>query len=271
MERGLMITPAHHDSLLAVIEGSLSIDEAARRHGVTPAEVERWRASYVSGLRQGARGRRPRATWVAVAAALAVVLGTADAWAQSTSCAGFASWPNRLWCFIEDRPARASEVNANFKVVSDISPPVGSIIAWHKSLTGVPALPGSWVECDGRTISDVDSPLNGRQVPNLNTGRFLRGAGTSGTLQDDALQEHRHELNAGTTIDLLRNVHPSGNRELYSSDQANLTGVGAGYYDIYVTVAPIISAPVGIGTNAARTATETRPSNMSVVWIIRIK
>lgn len=68
--------------------------------------------------------------------------------------------------------------------------PLGVIVAWDKSATGVPALADQGrddlVECNGQTISDVESPMNGRVVQDLNgtTGsqcrRFLRGNATSG-------------------------------------------------------------------------------------------
>ena len=62
--------------------------------------------------------------------------------------------------------------------------PIGSIIALAKSLTGIPPLLPSFVQCDGQVLSDGDSPLNGQTIPDLNaaagTARFLRGAATSG-------------------------------------------------------------------------------------------
>jgi hypothetical protein len=71
-------------------------------------------------------------------------------------------------------------------------PPIGSIIAWHKSADGVPTqLPHGWVECNGQFATDDPStPVDERDVPNLNTasgyggGRFLRGGATSGGMQD---------------------------------------------------------------------------------------
>ncbi len=68
----------------------------------------------------------------------------------------------------------------------DVKPPIGSIIAWAESLTGVPTLSEGWVECNGQTLSDADSPLNGQTIPDLNgfgggAQRFLRGATSSGT------------------------------------------------------------------------------------------
>lgn len=66
--------------------------------------------------------------------------------------------------------------------------PVGSIVAWAKSFTGVPSqLTDGWVECNGQVLSDLSSGLNGATIPNLNgaaagTHRFLRGSTTSGSV-----------------------------------------------------------------------------------------
>ena len=59
--------------------------------------------------------------------------------------------------------------------------PIGGIIPWAKTLTDVPALGESWIECDGSVVSDANSPINGQTVPDLNgDNRFLRGDSTSG-------------------------------------------------------------------------------------------
>ena len=71
--------------------------------------------------------------------------------------------------------------------------PVGIILPWHKSMTGVPNLPPEWLECNGQTISDVASPMNGQAVPDLNNqvysggrGYYLRGGATSGVFNDSS-------------------------------------------------------------------------------------
>src|SRR3972149_936817 len=74
------------------------------------------------------------------------------------------------------------------QIVQDDRDLVGSIKAYAKSFTGVPSnnLTAFWVECNGQTLSDAESPLNGQTIPNLNNaveetyGRFLRGGLTSG-------------------------------------------------------------------------------------------
>lgn len=62
-----------------------------------------------------------------------------------------------------------------------VASPIGSIIAWLKSYTHTPTLPTGWVECNGQTLSDSESPYNGQTIPSLNsTNIFLRGNTTSG-------------------------------------------------------------------------------------------
>lgn len=65
--------------------------------------------------------------------------------------------------------------------------PIGTIINWHRDLMGTSApleMPLGWVECNGQTLSDPESVLNGKVIPNLNSeGRFLRGGNTSGNMQ----------------------------------------------------------------------------------------
>jgi len=76
--------------------------------------------------------------------------------------------------------------------------PIGGIIAWGKSITGCPTLSANFMECDGSTINDADSPMNGQEVPNLNAGgRFLYGATTSGgTKTEDFLPNHTHSYDS---------------------------------------------------------------------------
>lgn len=94
-------------------------------------------------------------------------------------------------------------------LVSDASPPVGSIIAYNPgyftntanagfTVTG-PAgntvaqvntyLPENWRVCDGAALNDPSSPIwvgAGRNLPNLTSSRFLRGATTAGGIGGQA-------------------------------------------------------------------------------------
>ena len=71
-------------------------------------------------------------------------------------------------------------VEKESRSVGDV--PVGGIVAWAKSLSGVPNLAEGWVECDGSVLVDSQSSLNGQTIPDLNgDNRFLKGNSTSGT------------------------------------------------------------------------------------------
>lgn len=133
------------------------------------------------------------------------------------------------------------------------SVPIGSIIAWHKSFANTPALPAGWVECNGQTLNNPASPYNGQVIPNLNSntqdgsinsGMFLRGASTSGTMQADGTAPNGL---SGTVFGLM-----SAN---------NVSSQGGGWWNGNT------QAPVTFSS----TDSETRPANMSVVWIMRVE
>lgn len=142
--------------------------------------------------------------------------------------------------------------------------PIGTILPWHKNIT-IPALtlPDGFVECNGQTLNDLTSPINGAAIPNLNgDGRFLRGASTSGTAQEDAFQGHYHEVR-GDINDCPSNMITAAS----GGAQTNIAG-GSQWYAEDVTAKDTIDNGVN---GIPRTSNETRPKNMSVVWIIKVK
>jgi|ERR1043166_21110 hypothetical protein len=126
--------------------------------------------------------------------------------------------------------------------------PVGAVLPWLKSLTGAPALPAQFLECNGQTVSDAASPFNGQTLPNLNGGnRFLRGNSTSGGTGGAAT--HTHTFGGSTDI------------EDGDHDVQNASGSP-------VSVAAFAHTHAFSGTTAAGSSL---PPYMDVVWIIRIK
>ena len=113
--------------------------------------------------------------------------------------------------------------------------PIGGIVAWVKSLPGVPNLAEGWVECDGAVLSDALSPLNGQTIPDLNDGIFLEGQTTSGATGGAASNSHIHTV----------------------SDTAVASGAGA----------------LGISADTTSTPSipENRPPFYTVVWIMRVR
>lgn len=57
--------------------------------------------------------------------------------------------------------------------------PVGVILPFIGPLD---SLPEGWLPCDGRTVADAGSPINGVQLPDLTDGRFLMGIGSDGMI-----------------------------------------------------------------------------------------
>ena len=99
--------------------------------------------------------------------------------------------------------------------------PIGAIIAWAKTMASVPqTLPVGWVECDGSTISDAQSPMNGEDLPDLNGGEFLRGAATSGGTGGSDTMAHTH-TGASHTHTL---THASADIGLNSTNNTIKTG-----------------------------------------------
>jgi hypothetical protein len=172
--------------------------------------------------------------------------------------------------------------------------PVGSMIPWHKNFAGsdpmnAPALPAEWVEANGQTITDPDSPFDGTAVPDLNgQGLFVRGAPSSGGTQTDQVQGHKH-LFSGTpdvTADRIPRPSPSfgnprvlvevsGNQHLAAFpipglDHVTLPG-GSLKHTHQFTPKGVIGDPVQTIFGPLRIGSETRPVNFSVVWIIKIK
>ena len=129
--------------------------------------------------------------------------------------------------------------------VMTASVPIGCIIGWHKDFCEKElALPGSWIECNGQTINDEKSIFHNETVPNLNgERRFLRGDNASGKIEEDQLKKHTHNGHFQITGGVIENVCWNlGARSSWCSGPVSETG-----------------------------GDETRPKNMSVVWIMKIK
>lgn len=154
--------------------------------------------------------------------------------------------------FVNGNVADADEVNANFdEIVDEFNlttatgklalgiPPVGAILPWAKTLTGVPALPSGYVECDGSVLSDAGSPLNGQTIPDLNgSNQFMRGNSTSGGT-------------GGVASHSLQHTHYLDNA--LSNGQEFSAGTA------------------GLASAELSTPTDNRPPFYDIVWIMRIK
>ena len=128
--------------------------------------------------------------------------------------------------------------------------PVGSVLAWLKSYTNTPALSSGWVECNGQVLSDGDSVYDGQTIPNLNGGKFLRGASTSGGTGGTIIKYLK-------TTGVVSNINAVGDViGSLSNGQALATFKGAGANTINWKSDEI---------------SDSRPPYYNVVWIMKVK
>lgn len=134
--------------------------------------------------------------------------------------------------------------------------PIGSIVAWAKSFTGVPALSADsvFVECNGQVLDDPSSLLNGQTIPNLNSGGveethsyFLRGHTASGTTGASQNKQHNHDLKTSNAAGSGGSPGEHAVRGTDTLDHQSTTGI------------------INDG------GTENRPMFYTVVWIMRVK
>lgn len=132
---------------------------------------------------------------------------------------------------------------------STVMLPLGSIIAWADYITGVPALTGGWVQCDGQTLSDADSPYNGQVIPNINGNNyFLRGNSTSGSTGGASTHTHANlVVNSSALTDHTTAGPETGGSTTLSKDH---------YHSITVSFA---------------TSSSNIPKSIKLKWIMRIK
>ncbi|MCP4129740.1 MAG: hypothetical protein GY754_01870 [bacterium] len=181
--------------------------------------------------------------------------------------------------------ASNSEIESLRKIIA----PVGSIQAWHKTLDESLEIPAGWVECNGQVVNDTESDYDGLTVPDLNgEGRFLRGGAVSGELEEDATAvnglgadsggSHAHSITEYYQIPLhgTSTYNPGsgdegssgGTTTTPSGNQSGLAYTNIGDQGLYYTMT---TNTTGSHSHSLTGDTETRPSNMSVVWIMRIK
>ncbi len=136
--------------------------------------------------------------------------------------------------------------------------PVGTIFTLHTPKDSKPSIPANWLLCDGRTVKDAQSPFNGESVPNLNgEQRFLRGGTESGVLQDELWR---------TLIIRFESLHES---QQSPTDTIKVPTTGESPMRVHTghATGPQIRFP----RFSYATDDETRPKNMSVIYIIKVK
>ena len=171
------------------------------------------------------------------------------------------------------------EKNQLAALLKKVEVPVGSVEAF----AGVKAkIPEGWMLCDGRTLLRADYPelfdaisttfgyttSANFKIPDLR-GEFIRGfsdgksgidTGRSfGSAQADAFQGHWHKIGYDSDDDWFAGYTSGGNGH----------GWGAGYGQQYLSARDAKADASNHGT--PRTASETRPRNIALNYIIKVK
>jgi hypothetical protein len=159
--------------------------------------------------------------------------------------------------------------------INTIDIPIGGIIWWYKNLTGVPALPSGWVECNGQVLDDSESLLNGQTIPNINgSGYFIRGSATAGITQLSQTKSHNHTAFAqnGATVQrgslfgtdvYCGTVSAAGTQWGFKLDKIMADGE--------YTVVDGSKFFIGVNYSTIGSPDESRPVNISMVAIMRVK
>ncbi len=180
------------EDVLRLICGVTTTDEVARRHGVTAAEVERWRSDYQSAIEKLATAPRRQARvgvmFAATLVAIAVGSWSTDAWAQSCT----QTLPNGLVTFCPDAPARADQVNQNFlREVQLLEQKVGTAGSAAVTMTGAVTSAGAV------TVNNTLTTTGALSTPRINF------TGTSGVVTWPA-------ANVGAKLQMAGNAHELG-------------------------------------------------------------
>lgn len=123
----------------------------------------------------------------------------------------------------------------------DVPIPIGIIMAWVKSMPGMSTLPEGWVECNGQTLADSASLLDGQIIPDLNgTQSLLKGSSTSGLTGMIA--------NSSTITDTTGNHGYHAYNESYTSTH-----------------------PRYLGNHSHSLVTTGMTNSYEIVWIMKIK
>lgn len=147
-----------------------------------------------------------------------------------------------------------SSTELNIRIIQDDKDTIGTVKAYLKDFTGIPNnnLSAFWVECNGQTLSDSESPLDGQTIPDLNgssgTESFLRGQTSSGGTGGS--ESHTHSV--------PRDGWGESPSTLSGRIVTTETGDGGG----------TLGKATGNNTSGSNS---TLPTYYEVVWILKIK
>ena len=190
--------------VVQVIAGKLTAAQVAERHHVSTADVELWAQTYLAGLEGAAAGARSlrRKRWPAVLVGCLMVAGLASrvSLASGSSCGE--TLPGTLQPFCPDEPARALDLNQNFRaLIALIEGKVGSLSSPDVT---VPGGVGASRATFTAVAFDGGSPSPVIVNDTVSQALVLVGQGTSPnrrvTVRDDLVVTSDVSVNGTTTL-----------------------------------------------------------------------
>ena len=156
--------------------------------------------------------------------------------------------------------------------------PIGTIIPWINKvekdgvLVDFPVAEG-WHKCDGTTIPS-GSIWAGKTTPDLNGEmRFLRGAPESSVLEteEDQLQDHKHKFHDPGHIHKYTYRHKHNRPDAAPGATHPIDQLESEVLNNEATTSTSTGITITEVEDTYRTGSETRPKNMHVIYIMKVK
>ena len=250
--------------------------------------------------------RETRSKWyLRAAAALGIAaaagLSSSAVWSAQSFACGSDGWPEELFCFQPNTPAKASEINGNFLTLSRQGPPPGAVMAYAGG-----AEPDGWLFCDGRQVSAANYPAlfdalgyryggsgDAFNLPDLRD-RYTAGASNMGgalsattlgsntahhshTISADhthaggSLGAHIHATWSGSWWHLVQNTDEWNSSNTFNGNHATNAIASWGWTDTAAYAKTKVSGTTSGGHSPGTDTTtiDNRPLSLPVKYIIR--
>lgn len=189
--------------------------------------------------------------------------------------------------------------------------PIGAVVATFANLTGAYVCAATtvadaygYVKCNGQTLSDGTSPMNGAVIPNINNSIFLMGSTTAGssggassvTLSTANVPSHTHtysgtasasSISGSTSVVDIQHYHQfaigssttgfsaGGSGYSYNSGSQNTSLSGAGALNHSHSISGTAAGQSYSGTTDTGSGSGTSfsivPTYISAVFVMRVK
>lgn len=180
-------------------------------------------------------------------------------------------------CFVNDTPADAERVNANFKVLLSLINPPGLVAPFAGTVTSIP---DGWLSCDGSEVSRVTyanlfaaigtAHGEGDGITTFNLpdyrGRFLRGV-DAGAGRDPNAADRTVSNIGGNIGDAVGSVQEDEFKN-HTHSKGPFRGDGVGFH-VGATPSRWRIDSAGEDQTGESGGDETRPKNAYVNWMIK--